>query len=153
DGSEGGTALITELRPGAEGSVPTFLTAADGALFMIADDGEHGRELWRSDGTADGTVLTLDINPGPFDGATGELTASPFGLLFAADDGQSGIEPWRSSAAAGTAQLANVAPDDTISSSFPSGFVILGGSALFSADDGENGRELWVSDGTPANTH
>ena len=119
---------------------------------MIADDGTSGRELWRSDGTPAGTARVGDINPGSPDGVAGELTATPLGLLFAADDGASGVEPWRSDPEAGTAQLANVAADDSVSSSFPSGFVVLGGEVLFSADDGDSGRELWAADGTDPGT-
>ena len=45
---------------------PAALEAPDvnGTLFFAADDGGHGRELWKSDGTAAGTVLVKDINPG-----------------------------------------------------------------------------------------
>jgi ELWxxDGT repeat protein len=35
----------------------------NGTLFFVAEDQDHGRELWRSDGTAAGTMLVRDIAP------------------------------------------------------------------------------------------
>src|SRR4029453_2302081 len=64
DGTEAGTALVKDIRPGRDGSYPSNLVMLGGTLFFRADDGVHGPELWRSDGTTDGTVLVRDIRPG-----------------------------------------------------------------------------------------
>ena len=40
---------------------PTPFVVLNGTLFFIAEDGVHGRELWKSDGTAAGTVMVKDI--------------------------------------------------------------------------------------------
>ena len=42
---------------------PRVRCRAGGTVFFTANDGIHGRELWKSDGTAAGTVLVKDIRP------------------------------------------------------------------------------------------
>ena len=44
-------------------SRPSGFAGVGGTLFFTADDGIHGRELWKSDGTKAGTVLVKDIDP------------------------------------------------------------------------------------------
>src|SRR5262249_58532624 len=68
DGTEAGTVLVKDINPGSAfgygyGSRPYELTAVGGTLFFTADDGAHGRELWKSNGTEAGTVLVKDNNP------------------------------------------------------------------------------------------
>jgi ELWxxDGT repeat protein len=67
DGTEGGTVLVKDILPGAGttyGDEPGQLTALGGTVFLGADDGVKGAELWKSDGTDAGTVLVKDINAG-----------------------------------------------------------------------------------------
>jgi len=46
DGTEAGTVLVADIRPGAQGSYPRELAFVNGALFFAADDGLNGREPW-----------------------------------------------------------------------------------------------------------
>ena len=64
DGTEAGTVLVKDIRPGATGSGPQDLTVLAGALYFSATTDEAGSELWRSDGTEAGTALVKDIRPG-----------------------------------------------------------------------------------------
>ncbi|MDA8551520.1 hypothetical protein N9K65_05935, partial [Candidatus Poseidoniales archaeon] len=86
-----------------QNNVPTrSLIAVGNTLFMAANDGTNGLELWKSDGTASGTVMVKDINTGTGDGITSAFAFGPimtaFGntLYFVATDGTNGYELWKS---------------------------------------------------------
>jgi len=131
---------------------PSPITALDGVLYFFADDGIHGRELWRSDGTEAGTWMVLDVCPGDCAGSlNSELVAHQGTLYFAADDGVHGRELWSSDGtAAGTTLVLDISPG--LASSNPSWLTPLGSDLLFSAEDPTDGRELWSSDGTTGGT-
>ena len=97
DGTEPGTVMVKDLRPGEYDGNPEYLTAVGENLFFTARDGVHGPELWKSDGTEPGTVLVKDITPGA--GGYNEpswLTGVGEMLFLAADDGTHGNELWKS---------------------------------------------------------
>ena len=84
-------------------SYPDYLTDVGGTLFFTADDGIHGRELWKSNATKTGTALVKDINPGGSGGGGGyygygpsDLTEVGGTLFFTDDDGTHGPELWKS---------------------------------------------------------
>ena len=147
DGTAEGTVLVEDINPGSSygspaSSYPDDLTAVGGTLFFSADDGEHGRELWKSDGTAEGTVLVEDIWAGPNVSFPDRLTAVGETLFFTANDGEHGRELWKSDGTeAGTVLVKdiNIGSD----SSDISNLVSINAMTFFAAKDAIHGTELW----------
>ncbi len=123
-----------------------------GSRFVfVAEGGEVGNELWRTDGTAAGTGLLADINAGPSGSNPTFLSVHDGWLYLAADDGIHGSELWRTDGtAAGTALLGDINPGPNGSNAK---FLSTHDRWLyFLADDGIHGEELWRTDGTAAGT-
>jgi len=150
------------------GSTPDYLTSVGSFAVFVADDGVHGRELWRSDGTAAGTQLVADINPGPdssdpYPRADTRLSYSQSAsvpvrftvidgiVYFVADDGTHGYELWRTDGTeAGTTLVADINPGAEASEPFS--LTDVDGTLYLIAGDGVHGWEPWTSDGTEAGT-
>ncbi len=159
DGSEAGTQLVKDIRPGANSSTPfAFGADANGQfVYFSADDGSHGRELWRSDGSASGTQLVADLVPG-LDGSHPQSIHPAGGdtVVFAAVTDALGRELYRSSGssiqlvvdllpgvASGVANNSGSAPD----------LVAVGGNRVVFAGAAPGiGTEPFISDGSAAGT-
>jgi ELWxxDGT repeat protein len=46
DGTATGTRLLQDIAPGAASSIPHAFTIAGSQIFFVADDNQHGEELW-----------------------------------------------------------------------------------------------------------
>jgi trimeric autotransporter adhesin len=160
DGTPGGTRLVKDIHLGPTSSFLIcesfcgFLTRVGRSLFFIADDGEHGAELWRSDGTRRGTKLVKDVCPGsPQCESWGYDELTPVGrtLFFTAHNGQHGTELWKSDGTRqGTRMVRDIGPGR--SPTTLCGLHRFGERLVFIAHDGVHGYEPWLSNGTRSGT-
>ena len=152
DGTAAHTAMLNNINPnnvGADSSDPGHLNVFNGGLYFSADDGVHGKELWKSDGTAAHTAMVKDINPNN----AGADSSEPYGfavmgqtLFFTAADGTHGREVWRTDGTeANTTMVMDIYPDSN--SSYPEPLVPLGDFVYFNALS-ESGPGVWRTDGT-----
>jgi len=151
NGTAAGTFQVADIRPGAEGSNPRWLTSFAGKLFFAADDGLQGRSLWRSDGTRAGTRLIKDVLPGSASQAGPSFIAPVGGRLLFFVSGVDRYSLWKSNGTPG----GTVRVTDLLSrSAIPhlDDLTIVGNRVFFVAEIGKSGQELWTSDGTAAGT-
>jgi ELWxxDGT repeat protein len=169
DGTTAGTFMLKDIFPGGNGGLITFFghdpntliwvnQVSGGLMYFLADDGEHGFELWRTDGTAAGTFLLQDIQPGrnsafgseehySLDGAT---LGSNF--YFRAANDTTGGEFWTSDGTgSGTRMLLDLLPGPA--SGGPFEVHELNGQLFFVAASKASDYELWKSDGTVSGTN
>ena len=140
-------AAITPLMPG------THFAAVGNTLFVAADDGVNGTELWRSDGTAAGTRLVKDVNAGPNPSGPSGLVAVGNTIFFTADDGVHGREVWSSDGtAAGTRMLEDITPGPATGmlpfDIGPDNLTVAGGKLFFTVGEGA-GFSVWKSAAPP----
>ncbi|HEX3128902.1 MAG TPA: ELWxxDGT repeat protein [Thermoanaerobaculia bacterium] len=154
DGTGAGTALVSDIYPGAQGSFLADLTPMGGFVYFAAYEPTAGYQLWKTDGTGAGTARVTTIDGGAAGGWPRELTRVGSTLYFLAKDLDHGRELWKSDGtAAGTSLVEDITPgtagsfsDDSIS-----GLTELGGKLLFFARQGY-WMAIWSSDGTEAGT-
>jgi ELWxxDGT repeat protein len=145
-------ALVKNINQTGDSS-PLFLTNVNGVLYFFAEDGVHGRELWKSNGTMTGTMLVKDINltgDSVFIGNSFPINIGDT-LYFTADNGTHGYELWKSDGTiTGTEMISDINPG--IDGSNPGQFVNLNNTLYFGAFNPTYGAELWKSDGTVTGT-
>lgn len=142
DGTEAGTFLAVDIRPGPSSSSPQCITALGSTLYFSADDGIHGPELWRSDGTPAGTHMVVEALPGP-EGVSPCQIVESGGLMFFS--GGAAFTPsralWRTDGTAGGTFELRRGPVLEITP--------FNDEVYFASDDDDyGGWELYASDGT-----
>ncbi|MEC8171508.1 MAG: hypothetical protein VX057_04200, partial [Candidatus Thermoplasmatota archaeon] len=175
-GCPGNQGMVADLDAGSESTVSN-IASMGGNLYFVADDGVHGRELWKSDGTVGGTEMLKDVcEDCPFflESDIGQIFASDTKIFFVATTMDEGRELWVSDGTEqGTNmvidlfQIPNQYYDVTISYDGPEIFFAItkdqnpsfADFVVFSAFKGSApqntvlGEELWISDGTASGTY
>lgn len=156
NGSDSGTVLVKDIQDGDETyyeSNPSILTAAGSTLFFVANDGEHGRELWKSTGSEAGTTMVKDIRTDSGYSSSQISSITPVGstVYFSAGDATNGEELWKSNGtSAGTTLVKDIRAGSESSS--PRNLTAVGSAVFFAAEDAARGTELWRTDGSSAGT-
>jgi ELWxxDGT repeat protein len=125
-------------------SYPNQLTAFNGSLYFMANDGATGYELNVHDGTS---TRLIDLNPGGPESSSYPKLFVPFGtnLYFQAYTDDAGFELWKTD---GTNATIVTNLNDGAESSFPQEMTVFQGALYFSATNSLYGTELWRFDGT-----
>lgn len=175
DGTPAGTIMVKDINKvytstgGTEGSSPWNLINVNGTLFFFADDGVHGRELWKTDGTEAGTTMVKDIRAkdgGSSNSSLDESVIKYETVNLAAVNGTLfftiGSFLWKSDGTEkGTVMVKDLKQgkkqkDGTIYYNQGAGSSMyltnVNGTLFFSLSDGLDGPELWKSNGTAAGT-
>ena len=136
---------VRDINPGPPDSQPQDLTAVGSTLYFVADDGVHGRELWKSDGTSSGTSLVADLVPGAVSSGPGQLTPVGDKLFFTASSSdQADADVYVTDGTTAGTQVVFSAP-----AADPSGpLVAFNGELFFTGYTSLHGYELWKTDGT-----
>ncbi|MEZ5042963.1 MAG: T9SS type A sorting domain-containing protein [Saprospiraceae bacterium] len=158
DGTEAGTYLVKDIRPGNQGSSPSELSDAGDKIFFTATDGTHGIEIWQSDATEERTSMIKDIYVG--EGNSVRYNEKIIGWngvgIFIARDSSKVYQIWRSDGTSeGTFPLSNLPSTGT----HPNPYSLLshwitsqGKMFFFIYNSFFRRNELWVTGGTFENT-
>ena len=151
NGTAEGTALIRDIDPGPDGAFgfgagPNAFAALGDQGVFVAEDTEHGAELWVSDGSFGGTRLLVDLVEGPVGSAPRELTEFGDGVFFVATVPGFGTQIWRTDGTAeGTVMVTDLGGG---AATEISELYVHGNTLYFSAfDDPAVGGELYRTDG------
>jgi ELWxxDGT repeat protein len=145
-----GATEVANINPGTASSSPGSKAYIGGKLYLAANNGTSGTELWKSDGTLAGTVIVKDINGGSEDGNPGSVFNTGTTLYFAATTSTTGSELWKSD---GTSVNTVAVVDLNLgtSSSSPVPFAFNNSLLHFRATTATKGNEFHVSTGAVGN--
>lgn len=158
NGTNAGTGMVADIGAGAFPADPfklTYWTSFAGRLFLTADNGTAGLELWSTTGS--GASMLIDLNSSG-DGvvANRDDVFRIFNnqLFFFGNDGVRGYEPWATNGNPGNAQIIlNIWPGSGPTDAAGLAFLTTYQDRIyFTANDGLTGTEIWTTAGTGIET-
>ena len=125
--------------------------------YGFADDGVHGRELWKSNGLSmAGTSMVKDINPGNQGSSFSDIIVMNNNMYFIAWRDSDGFGLYKSDGTdSGTVLIKDLfsgTPNHMDNMDKIGSMVATSDKIFFVIKDATYGKELWVSDGTTAGT-
>ena len=89
DGTDAGTVMVKDIRPGTRiSSQPKDLTVVGSQFFFSATDGTFAYQLWKSDGTTAGTLKVKDVVSVQFASGMGPMLSTGSRLYFRRGPGE-----------------------------------------------------------------
>jgi ELWxxDGT repeat protein len=153
DGTEAGTHIVKDIRPGTAGSNANSFCALGNDIYFFASAVNLEPKLWKTDGTDAGTVQVAvpdPFTPYPYVGRLGNK------MIFFASNTANGAEPWVSDGTpGGTYMLADINPgsDGSIPSTEQNLHLRFNDKYCFFIANKTSGvKSLWRTDGTVAGT-
>ena len=143
-----GATMLSQVPAATENSFARAGVTIGGVHYFVANDGDHGREVWRTDGTNAGTWMLKDIFPGPGYSEAKSLTDVDGTLYFVAKSPGAGWELWASDGTTDGTRMVKDIERGTIWSGLTASL----GKVFFTVNTAGEGIELWVSDGTADGT-
>lgn len=134
---------LKDIYNGSYSSYPQFYLNSGSHAFFVAEDEEHGEELWTTNGTEAGTHIVADVDPGY---SSNSKPMGMFGssLIFIADDDSTGDEFYVSRFPYTSAEKIIDLQPGYGSGAYdePDAFIDMGGYALAEGGPDSSGDEL-----------
>ncbi len=152
DGTLIGTTLVKDITPSNSNATFSNLTNdrifhdLNGQLFFLANNGENGMEIWKSNGTSTGTTLLKDFKIGSTSASYRHFMKSGTDLYFIVNDDTYGYQLWKTDGTqVGTLRINGLPSNESFENAYP--FIGVGNKMFLVAYNQTGGYELYITDG------